>query len=163
MRNIKNKGKINWTLFKMDFRPILSRTMYLKFVLFCVLLKLSLQLSILFIYIVIIICFILKDFVFFFITNSVRKNMNIVRKYMGYCPQFDALDGLLTGKELLVFYAQIRGMNLKDGIKVSNIFMSSRFKRTLEFFKRHLFHGVFKNWIYFFEKFKRFFCTVDSP
>ena len=51
--------------------------------------------------------------------------MNIVRKYMGYCPQFDALDGLLTGKELLVFYAQIRGMNLKDGIKVSNIFMSS--------------------------------------
>ena len=46
--------------------------------------------------------------------------MNIVRKYMGYCPQFDALDGLLTGKELLVFYAQIRGMNLKDGIKVSN-------------------------------------------
>ena len=44
--------------------------------------------------------------------------MNIVRKYMGYCPQFDALDGLLTGKELLIFYAQIRGMNLKDGIKV---------------------------------------------
>ena len=44
--------------------------------------------------------------------------MNLVRKYMGYCPQFDALDDLLTGKELLVYYAQVRGMSRQNGIKV---------------------------------------------
>ena len=44
--------------------------------------------------------------------------MNEARKYMGYCPQFDALDELLTGKELLVYYSQIRGMSRSDGIKV---------------------------------------------
>ena len=34
-----------------------------------------------------------------------------VRKYMGYCPQFDALDPLLTGREHLEFYARIRGIS----------------------------------------------------
>ena len=29
---------------------------------------------------------------------------------MGYCPQFDALDPLLTGREHLEFYARIRGI-----------------------------------------------------
>jgi len=49
--------------------------------------------------------------------------MNLVRKYMGYCPQFDALDNLLTGKELLVYYAQIRGMTYQDGLKVRQPFL----------------------------------------
>lgn len=33
-----------------------------------------------------------------------------VRKLIGYCPQFDPLNGLLTAEETLVFYARIRGM-----------------------------------------------------
>lgn len=44
--------------------------------------------------------------------------MNQARQFMGYCPQFDALDDLLTGKELLTYYAQIRGMTHSDGEKV---------------------------------------------
>jgi len=52
--------------------------------------------------------------------HSVRQKMNIVRQYMGYCPQFDALDSLLTGKELLVYYAQIRGMTHADGVKMAD-------------------------------------------
>lgn len=52
--------------------------------------------------------------------------MNDVRKYMGYCPQFDALDGLLTGRELLVYYSEIRGMSRKDGEKVYSIIVFVR-------------------------------------
>ncbi|XP_059140252.1 phospholipid-transporting ATPase ABCA1-like, partial [Physella acuta] len=33
-----------------------------------------------------------------------------VCKHMGYCPQFDALDPLLTGREHLEFYARVRGV-----------------------------------------------------
>lgn len=44
--------------------------------------------------------------------------MNIARKLMGYCPQFDAFDGLLTSKELLTFYTKIRGMSKTDSNKV---------------------------------------------
>jgi len=51
---------------------------------------------------------------------SVRENMNQARQFMGYCPQFDALDDLLTGKELLTYYAQIRGMTHADGEKMAN-------------------------------------------
>lgn len=29
---------------------------------------------------------------------------------VGYCPQFDALDGQLTGKEQLYFYAFLKGV-----------------------------------------------------
>ncbi|XP_076463176.1 phospholipid-transporting ATPase ABCA1-like isoform X2 [Babylonia areolata] len=37
-----------------------------------------------------------------------------VRQFMGYCPQFDALDPLLTGREHLEFYARIRGIPWRD-------------------------------------------------
>ena len=53
-----------------------------------------------------------------YILFSVRTDMNKARRYMGYCPQFDALDELLTGKELLTYYSQIRGMSKIDGKKV---------------------------------------------
>jgi len=29
---------------------------------------------------------------------------------MGYCPQFDAIDDLLTGREHLYLYARLRGV-----------------------------------------------------
>lgn len=48
---------------------------------------------------------------------SIRKDKNLVHKYMGYCPQFDALDELLTGRELLMYYSQIRGMQKQDGAR----------------------------------------------
>lgn len=43
-----------------------------------------------------------------------NKGINI-----GYCPQVDALDNLLTGKEHLYFYARIRGISNKeiDGVR----------------------------------------------
>ena len=38
---------------------------------------------------------------------------------IGYCPQVDALDNLLTGKEHLYFYARIRGISKReiDGVR----------------------------------------------
>ena len=52
---------------------------------------------------------------------SVRTNMNKARQFMGYCPQFDALDELLTGKEVLSYFARIRGMSKSDGDKVVHL------------------------------------------
>lgn len=37
-----------------------------------------------------------------------------VRRDIGYCPQFDAFDPLLTGREILRFYARLRGVQEKD-------------------------------------------------
>lgn len=33
-----------------------------------------------------------------------------VRRQMGYCPQFDALIDLMTGRETLYMYARLRGV-----------------------------------------------------
>lgn len=33
-----------------------------------------------------------------------------VHQNMGYCPQFDAIDELLTGREHLHLYARLRGV-----------------------------------------------------
>lgn len=33
-----------------------------------------------------------------------------VHQNMGYCPQFDAIDELLTGREHLLLYARLRGV-----------------------------------------------------
>jgi len=38
-----------------------------------------------------------------------REGINI-----GYCPQVDALDDLLTGEEHLYFYARIRGISKRQ-------------------------------------------------
>lgn len=38
---------------------------------------------------------------------------------MGYCPQFDAIDDLLTGREHLEFYARLRGVPEKEVTMVS--------------------------------------------
>lgn len=42
--------------------------------------------------------------------KSVRTQLGSARRHLGYCPQFDALYELLTVKEHLVMYAQIRGV-----------------------------------------------------
>ncbi|CAG5131578.1 unnamed protein product, partial [Candidula unifasciata] len=51
---------------------------------------------------------------------SIRKNMVQVRQFMGYCPQFDALDPLLTGREHLEFYARVRGISSHDTKSVAD-------------------------------------------
>lgn len=37
-----------------------------------------------------------------------------VHQSLGYCPQFDALCPLMTGKEHLQFYARLRGVPDED-------------------------------------------------
>ena len=36
--------------------------------------------------------------------------MERVHQLMGYCPRFDAISDLLTGREHLEFYARLRGV-----------------------------------------------------
>uniref|UniRef100_A0A7N8WNF1 Phospholipid-transporting ATPase ABCA1-like n=1 Tax=Mastacembelus armatus TaxID=205130 RepID=A0A7N8WNF1_9TELE len=45
---------------------------------------------------------------------SIRTEMGAVHQNMGYCPQFDAIDDLLTGREHLEFYARLRGIPEKE-------------------------------------------------
>ncbi|KAM6949618.1 phospholipid-transporting ATPase ABCA1 [Aplochiton taeniatus] len=45
---------------------------------------------------------------------SIRTEMADVHQNMGYCPQFDALDDLLTGREHLELYARLRGVPEKE-------------------------------------------------
>ncbi|XP_052003577.1 phospholipid-transporting ATPase ABCA1-like [Xyrauchen texanus] len=45
---------------------------------------------------------------------SIRTEMQSVQQNMGYCPQFDAIDELLTGREHLEFYARLRGVPEKE-------------------------------------------------
>jgi ATP-binding cassette subfamily A (ABC1) protein 1 len=51
--------------------------------------------------------------------HSVVKNVRDVRRQVGYCPQFDAINKLLTGKEHLVLYARLRGLD--DGEIQQNV------------------------------------------
>lgn len=50
---------------------------------------------------------------------SVAKNRGKTRKFVGYCPQFDALIDQLTTKENLVMHARLRGM-YADNIEVAS-------------------------------------------
>ncbi|CAF4332950.1 unnamed protein product, partial [Adineta steineri] len=45
---------------------------------------------------------------------SVIKQLNKVHQNLGYCPQFDALDSLLTAREHLYLYARLRGIKKKN-------------------------------------------------
>ncbi|XP_033737996.1 ATP-binding cassette sub-family A member 7-like isoform X2 [Pecten maximus] len=46
--------------------------------------------------------------------HSILSDMVSVHRSIGYCPQFDAFDNLLTGREILSFYARLRGVPEKD-------------------------------------------------
>ncbi|KAL8202962.1 UNVERIFIED_CONTAM: ATP-binding cassette sub- A member 1 [Gekko kuhli] len=50
--------------------------------------------------------------------NSILSNIQEVHQNMGYCPQFDAITELLTGREHLEFFALLRGVPEKEVCKV---------------------------------------------
>lgn len=56
----------------------------------------------------------------FFSNFSVTTEIDEVHQNMGYCPQFDAINDLLTGREHLEFYAILRGVPEKEVCEVSN-------------------------------------------
>lgn len=69
-------------------------------------------------------------FCFFFISSlqqaqacalfySIRTEILDVHQNMGYCPQFDAIDELLTGREHLYLYARLRGVPESEIPRVS--------------------------------------------
>lgn len=49
---------------------------------------------------------------------SVLTDMDRVHQLMGYCPQFDAINDLLTGREHLELYARLRGVPEESVTKV---------------------------------------------
>ena len=51
---------------------------------------------------------------------------------MGYCPQMDALDYLLTVKETLEIYAKLRGLSSKilDKVNISENVLKTREQNT---------------------------------
>lgn len=51
--------------------------------------------------------------------RSVRGDLHAAQQHTGYCPQFDGLPGLMTGRELLRMYARLRGMPPRDIDSVS--------------------------------------------
>uniref|UniRef100_A0A8C4UMA0 P-type phospholipid transporter n=1 Tax=Falco tinnunculus TaxID=100819 RepID=A0A8C4UMA0_FALTI len=46
--------------------------------------------------------------------NSILTHISDVHQNMGYCPQFDAIDDLLTGREHLYLYARLRGVPVAE-------------------------------------------------
>uniref|UniRef100_A0A674NRG4 P-type phospholipid transporter n=1 Tax=Takifugu rubripes TaxID=31033 RepID=A0A674NRG4_TAKRU len=53
-------------------------------------------------------------------SKSVTKEIDEVHQNMGYCPQFDAINDLLTGREHLEFYAILRGVPEKEVCEVAD-------------------------------------------
>uniref|UniRef100_A0A8D8SAH2 ATP-binding cassette sub-family A member 1 n=1 Tax=Cacopsylla melanoneura TaxID=428564 RepID=A0A8D8SAH2_9HEMI len=46
----------------------------------------------------------------FVMNHSILSEMDVVRSYIGYCPQFDALNDRLTPREHLEFYSRVRNI-----------------------------------------------------
>ncbi|XP_025893681.1 retinal-specific ATP-binding cassette transporter [Nothoprocta perdicaria] len=46
--------------------------------------------------------------------HSILTHISNVHQNMGYCPQFDAIDDLLTGREHLYLYARLRGVPAEE-------------------------------------------------
>lgn len=55
------------------------------------------------------------------LVSSLSADSREVQKLIGYCPQFDAIDSLLTGREHLEYYARLRGVPYSQ-VKVSFTF-----------------------------------------
>lgn len=53
-----------------------------------------------------------------YLPHSVLTEMERVHQLMGYCPQFDAISDLLTGREHLELYARLRGVPEESVAKV---------------------------------------------
>lgn len=56
-------------------------------------------------------------------SSSILSNILDVHQNMGYCPQFDAMDELLTGREHLYLYARLRGVPESEISRVSLILL----------------------------------------
>nr|XP_032628929.1 retinal-specific phospholipid-transporting ATPase ABCA4-like [Chelonoidis abingdonii] len=52
--------------------------------------------------------------------NSILTHISNVHQNMGYCPQFDAIDDLLTGREHLHLYARLRGVPAEEIERVAD-------------------------------------------
>ncbi|XP_043431546.1 retinal-specific phospholipid-transporting ATPase ABCA4 isoform X3 [Prionailurus bengalensis] len=52
--------------------------------------------------------------------KSILTNISDVHQSMGYCPQFDAVDDQLTGREHLYLYARLRGVPADEIERVTN-------------------------------------------
>ena len=59
-----------------------------------------------------------------------------VHQNMGYCPQFDAIDELLTGREHLFLYARLRGVPEAEIARVSASTLETR-RKTNSAFSRY--------------------------
>ncbi|XP_047128528.1 ATP-binding cassette sub-family A member 2 isoform X1 [Hydra vulgaris] len=56
-----------------------------------------------------------------FVDNySIRNNLADVYHTIGYCPQTDAFDELLTAKELFIYFSRLRGFNKSQSKKIAN-------------------------------------------
>ncbi|XP_075380013.1 phospholipid-transporting ATPase ABCA7 [Mycteria americana] len=51
--------------------------------------------------------------------HSVLTDLQSVHQHMGYCPQFDAITDLLTGREHLEFYSRLRGVPEEETPRVA--------------------------------------------
>ncbi|NXI20412.1 ABCA1 protein, partial [Irena cyanogastra] len=51
--------------------------------------------------------------------HSVLTDLQSVHQHMGYCPQFDAVTDLLTGREHLEFYSRLRGIPEEETPRVA--------------------------------------------
>lgn len=56
---------------------------------------------------------------------DVATQLDSVRSLLGYCPQFDALDALLTPREHLEFYARLRNIPSRKLHKVLDYLLSN--------------------------------------
>ncbi|KAF9424045.1 hypothetical protein HW555_000754 [Spodoptera exigua] len=57
--------------------------------------------------------------------HSVEKDLGKVHQNIGYCPQFDALFGELTGRETLHMFAMMKGLRLRSAAPTAEIFANS--------------------------------------
>ncbi len=52
--------------------------------------------------------------------RSILQDLDSVRQSLGYCPQLDALNALLTAREHLTLYARLRGMGDLEAARVAS-------------------------------------------
>lgn len=57
---------------------------------------------------------VLQNYNSFLCFSSILTHISNVHQNMGYCPQFDAIDDLLTGREHLHLYARLRGVPAEE-------------------------------------------------
>lgn len=57
---------------------------------------------------------VLQNYDSFLCFSSILTHISNVHQNMGYCPQFDAIDDLLTGREHLYLYARLRGVPAEE-------------------------------------------------